>query len=56
MKFLVGFGKELFWTIVWVFAALIVGYIILHWLENNFSGNFLGRFATNVEARASNAG
>lgn len=28
------FLKELFWTIVWVFIALIVGYFILTWISN----------------------
>lgn len=32
MSFLARFGKELFWTIVWVFVALIVGYFVLNLL------------------------
>lgn len=55
MRFLVGFGKELFATIVWVFAALIVGYFLLHWIENNAGGNILGRMAQRIEAGASNS-
>lgn len=34
MKFLFRFGKELFWTIFWVFLALIVGVAVLSFLSN----------------------
>lgn len=33
MRFLFRFGKELFWTIFWVFVALIVGYFVLNFLS-----------------------
>lgn len=33
MKFLFRFGKELFWTIVWVLVALIVAVFVLNWLQ-----------------------
>lgn len=42
------FGKELFWTIVWVFIALIVGYFILSWISNK-NIPFLGSIATWAE-------
>jgi hypothetical protein len=32
LKILGKFGKELFWTMFWVFIALIIGYFILGWL------------------------
>ena len=34
MSMLFRFGKELFWTIFWVFVALIVGFFVLTWLSN----------------------
>jgi len=34
MSMLFKFGKELFWTIFWVFIALIVGFFVLSWISN----------------------
>lgn len=34
MSMLFRFGKELFWTIFWVFVALIVGYFVLQFISN----------------------
>lgn len=40
--------KELAVTMIWVFLVLIVGFAILHFFSNRFSGNFLGKTATKV--------
>ena len=38
-------GKELLMTMVWVFAALIIGVAILSFVHNRFGGNILGNTA-----------
>lgn len=42
---IVTFVEQMFWTIVWVFIALILGWMIIQWVRNNQSGNALGSFA-----------
>jgi len=46
------FGKELFWTMFWVFAVLIIGFFFLSYLSNKFSGNIIGTTASWVESHA----
>lgn len=52
MGFLFKFGKELFWTIFWVFIALIVGYFILTFLSNK-NIPFISSASSWVEQHAS---
>lgn len=46
------FTKELFWTAFWVFLVLIVGFAILTFISNRFSGNFIGGVASWIENKA----
>lgn len=53
--FMKGFFRllsELAWSLVWLFALLIIGYFVLSWLSNKFSGNIIGTGATWVEQHA----
>lgn len=53
--FMKGFFKllsELAWSLVWLFALLIVGYFVLNWLSQTFSGNAVGGAASWVEQHA----
>lgn len=54
MNILFRFGKELFWTGFWVFLVLIVGFAVLTFFANRFSGNPLGSLASWIEVHASN--
>lgn len=49
-KGVVTFVEQMFWTIIWVFIAIILGYFILGYLKNNMSGNILGSFADWVDS------
>jgi len=42
------FFQEFGITLVWVFLVLIVGFAILHFLANKFSGNLVGKGAEAV--------
>lgn len=53
MRILFKFGEELFWTGFWVFLALIVGFIILSWLQAR--GGVVGPYAGWVGSHASGA-
>ncbi len=52
MKILYKFGAEIFWTMFWVFLVLIIGFAVLTFLSNRFSGNVLGSTASWVEQHA----
>lgn len=43
---------DLGWSLVWLFLLLIIGFFILGWLSNQFSGNILGTGASWVEQHA----
>lgn len=51
MGILYRFGVELFWTIVWVFIALIVGFFLLSWISNR-NIPLLSTFASWAESHA----
>jgi hypothetical protein len=42
------FFQEFGVTMIWVFLVLIVGFAILHFVANKFSGNLLGRTAESI--------
>jgi hypothetical protein len=44
------FIEKFFWTVIWIFIALIVGYAILGWGKN--IGGPIGRLASWVQNRA----
>jgi hypothetical protein len=52
MRGLVVFVEQFFWTTVWVFLVLIVGYYILGWVKGNQGNNILGSFANWVSTHA----
>lgn len=52
MKSLFKFSEEMLWTIFWVFLVLIIGFAILSFLANKFSGNIIGSGASWVESHA----
>lgn len=42
------FFQEFGITMVWVFLVLIVGFAVLHFLANKFSGNLVGKTADTI--------
>jgi len=52
MKYIFKFGGELLWTTLWIFLVLVIGFGILSFLSNRFSGNLVGNAADWVEQRA----
>jgi hypothetical protein len=46
------FVEKLFWSLVWIFALLILGFFLLGLLENRFGGNFIGNLAGWVSSHA----
>lgn len=53
MRGLLSFFGKFFWLMVAVFAALIVGYGILHIVKTKMSGNVIGRVAAGIDSAAS---
>lgn len=49
---LIKFTEQFFWTMVWIFAILIVGYFLLGWASHTWSGNPIGTFASWVQSHA----
>lgn len=45
-------GTELLWSLIWLFVLLVVGFFVLGWLSNTFSGNIVGTSASWVEQHA----
>ncbi len=45
-------GEEFFWTMFWVFVALIAGFALLGFVSNKFNGNIIGTSASWVEHAA----
>lgn len=43
---------DLAWSLIWLFALLIIGFFVLSWLSNNMGGNFIGSGASWVEQHA----
>lgn len=45
------FGKELLWTMIWVFVVLILGFFLLNWLSTT-NLPFISNSAQWVESHA----
>lgn len=51
-KGVVSFIEQFFWTTVWIFVILIVGFFVLGYVKNRWSGNAIGNFADWVSSHA----
>jgi hypothetical protein len=52
MRGIIRIFEEFFWSAFWIFFILIVGFAVLSFLNNKFSGNIVGNAADWVEKRA----
>lgn len=52
MRGITMFIEHFFWGMFWVFALLIVGLAILHWIEQANSGGVFGRIASWINGAA----
>lgn len=46
------FIEQFFWTMVWIFIILIVGFYLLALIQNKFGGNVLGNLAGWIQSHA----
>jgi hypothetical protein len=46
------FVEQLFWSMVWIFLILILGFILLKVIEDRFGGSVLGKLADWVSGHA----
>ena len=46
------FIEQFFWTMVWIFLILIVGFAVLAFLRNKFGGNIIGSVASWIQSHA----
>ena len=54
MKGLLSFTEQFFWTTVWIFLVLIVGFSLLSWLkgQNGPIGDFAGWVSAHAEPQS----
>jgi hypothetical protein len=55
MRKVLNFGGEVFWSIVWIFFILAVGFFILHLVQAHVGG-VVGNVASGIESAVSPQG